>query len=306
MNSPSFLRLAPLLLGLATVTTSCGAAEESALVFRFSAIPDEKPTEQRARFAPVASYLQEALDVPVEYVPVNQYSASVQAFKTGDVHAAWFGGLSGVQARLAVPGASAIAQGDVDPFFTSYLIASDASGLTPGDAFPMEAGGRRFTFGSEGSTSGRLMPEHFVREATGRSPHEFFATVGFAGNHPAVIAAVQSGAFEVGAVSHSVYDRASEEERAGTFVLWRTPPFADYNLTVAGDLDERFGNGFTERLAAAWLAMPAELCQQSFSRGSMIPATNEDFAAIEATALELGLARRRPDAARDKEATGDS
>ena len=280
---------------LALVSLSCGGSgdrsSDAERAFKFSAIPDEKLSEQSARFEPVAAYLSEALGIQVEYVPVTKYSASVQAFKTGDVHAAWFGGLTGVQARLAVDGAKAVAQGDADPDYFSYFIAHKDAGLTGGDAFPEAAKGKTFTFGSESSTSGRLMPEYFIRENTGGAPDAFFGAIGFSGSHTQTIAAVNSGSFDVGALSYKTYDKATPEEKANTIVLWKTPAYADYNFTVRGDLDEAFGTGFTARLTQAFLAMPAELCETSFSRGKMIPARNSDFDNILETAEKLDLAR---------------
>ena len=287
------IRFLFLAIALAATGMSCGtpSGEAEGAVLRFSAIPDEKPTEQAERFQPVADYLAEALGIEVDYVPVNTYSASVQAFKNGDIHMAWFGGLSGVQARLAVSGSQAIAQGREDPLYFSYFIANKNTGLEPGDDFPRGSEGMKFTFGSPGSTSGRLMPEFFIRQFSGRSPEDFFGTVGFSGNHPATIAAVDSGTFDIGALSYKTYDRASPEEKANTFILWKTPVYADYNLTVSPGLDETFGSGFTERLTAVFLAMPPELCDLSFSRSSMIPASNSDFLQIERTAKDLDLAR---------------
>jgi len=278
----------------ATFLLACGPQaprQPAGPVLRFSAIPDEKPTDQQARFQPVADFLARSLGVPVEFVPVNQYAASVQAFKNGDVQMAWFGGLSGVQARLAVPGARVLAEGAEDPHFYSYFIANRHTGLSPGPDFPLATRGMKFSFGSEGSTSGRLMPEFYIRQATGESPQQFYAEVGFSGNHPATLAAVNSGAFDVGVLNYRVYDQASEAERNNTVAIWKTPPYPDYNLSVRPDLDERFGKGFTARLARAFLALPSEICQRSFSRSRMIPASNADFAAIEQTARQLGLAR---------------
>ncbi|MEM8885201.1 MAG: putative selenate ABC transporter substrate-binding protein [Planctomycetota bacterium] len=281
---------------MALATLGCGDGAESSAnadkVFKFSALPDQKLSEQSARFEPVAKYLSEALGMKVEYVPVTKYSASVQAFKTGDVHAAWFGGLTGVQARLAVEGAKAIAQGDADPNYFSYFIAHKDSGLTGGDNFPEAAKGKKFTFGSESSTSGRLMPEYFIRENTGDAPDKFFGAIGFSGTHTNTIAAVNSGSFDVGALSYKTYDKAAPEEKANTVVLWKTPFYADYNFTVRGDLDAEFGDGFTAKLTKAFLAMPGDLCEKSFLRGKMIPAKNSDFDNILATAEKLGLARK--------------
>ena len=89
---------------------------------------------------------------------MKSYSASVNAFKNNQVQLAWFGGLSGVQARLSVPGSQAIAQGEEDPYFLTYFIAHTSAGLGYSEEFPQKIAGRTFTFGSKGSTSGRLMP----------------------------------------------------------------------------------------------------------------------------------------------------
>ena len=280
-----------ILLAIAVCACNDATAKRGELVFRFSAIPDEKLTEQRERFEPVAEYLADKLGVRVEYREINRYSASVQAFKNGDIQAAWFGGLSGVQARLAVPGSRAIAQGDADPTYYSYFIAHKGSGLEPGPGFPKAAKGKTFTFGSEGSTSGRLMPEFFIREATGQAPNEFFSRIGFSGTHPRTIAMVNSGTFDIGALNYKVYDKADAVEKANTFILWKTPVYTDYNFTVLGDLDATYGAGFTEKLARAFLAMPSDLCEKSFSRRRMIEAKNSDYRKIEETARSLGLAR---------------
>ena len=90
---------------------------------RFSAIPDQNETRLREKFAPVAAYLSHALGVPVVYVHATKYSDSVDLFKNGDIQLAWFGGLTGVQARHAVKGSRAIAQGAEDPAFFSYFVA---------------------------------------------------------------------------------------------------------------------------------------------------------------------------------------
>src|SRR5210317_1284248 len=89
----------------------------------FSAIPDQDQSQLIKRFSKVADYLSEKLDMPVKYVPVKSYAAAVTAFRNDQVQLAWFGGLSGVQARLLVPGSEAIAQGAEDPEFETFFIA---------------------------------------------------------------------------------------------------------------------------------------------------------------------------------------
>src|SRR5690554_502107 len=74
-----------------------------AQTFVFTAIPDEDETKLVERFRGVADYLSEQLDVDVRYIPVKSYAAAVSAFRNNQVQLAWFGGLSGVQARRLVP-----------------------------------------------------------------------------------------------------------------------------------------------------------------------------------------------------------
>ena len=124
--------------------------------FVFTAIPDQDETQLRKRFGKVAKYLSKSLNLQVEYVPVKSYAAAVTAFRNNQVQLAWFGGLSGVRARELVKGSQAIAQGKKDPFFESYFIAHKSTGLKFSKDFPMGIAGRTFTFGSKGSTSGRL------------------------------------------------------------------------------------------------------------------------------------------------------
>ena len=159
MKRKSFIISTAAAAVVAAVLPSCGEKEDK--VLRFSAIPDQNKTELKEKFDKIADYLEKELGVKVEYVPSSDYKASVEAFSQGDIQLAWFGGLTGVQARDKVEGAHAIAQGAADPEYFSYFIAHKDSGLEKSDEFPSGIAGKSFTFGSESSTSGRLMPEYF-------------------------------------------------------------------------------------------------------------------------------------------------
>lgn len=262
---------------------------------RFSAIPDQNSTELAEKFAPLARHLSEVLDVPVEYVPSRDYQATVEMFRNGDIDLAWFGGLTGVQARHLVDGARAIAQGDSDPSYYSYFIANRSTGLQASDTFPENLGGFRFTFGSESSTSGRLMPEYFIRQATGQSPSEFFEhPVGYSGSHDKTAELVASGQFEVGVINYKVYDQRVKEGKTDpdlVRVIWRTPPYADYNWTARPDLDAKLGEGFTERLQQALISIDDPSLLAALPREKLIPASNEEYDGIRDVARELEMLR---------------
>ena len=258
----------------------------------FSAIPDEDETRLTERFSAVADYLSDELGVPVAFVPVKSYPAAVTAFRNDQVQLAWFGGLSGVQARLLVPDARAIAQGSEDTTFVSYFIAHTGTGLQPSKDFPMAAKGMTFTFGAKTSTSGRLMPEYAIREETGVAPEDFFGRVGFSGDHSQTLRLVASGAWQVGALNYAVYDQAVADgapEVQTAKVIWKTPPYPDYNWTIRGDVDQRWGEGFADRVQAALIGMDDPALLAAFPRAAFIPAANADYAPIEAVARQLDL-----------------
>ncbi|MGR3400984.1 putative selenate ABC transporter substrate-binding protein [Paracoccus sp. (in: a-proteobacteria)] len=284
------LFLRPILFALA-LTLGIGVAHAQQTLY-FSAIPDEDETRLTERFGKVAAYLSDRLGVPVKFVPVKSYPAAVTAFRNDQVQLAWFGGLSGVQARLLVPGARAIAQGAEDRRFVTYFIANTETGLTRSDDFPLAARGMTFTFGAKTSTSGRLMPEYYIREKTGQAPDDFFSRVGFSGDHSQTLRLVASGAWQIGALNFAVYDQAVAEnapEIETAKVIWKTPPYPDYNWTIRGDVDARWGEGFTDKVQAALLGMADAELLAAFPRSAFIAAGNDDYVPIETIGRELDL-----------------
>ena len=260
--------------------------------FVFTAIPDQDETRLRARFDQVANYLKQQLGVDVSYVPVKSYAAAVTAFKNDQVQLAWFGGLSGVRARQLVPDSEAIAQGYEDQFFVTYFIANTSTGLSYAQSLPTGIQGKTFTFGSKGSTSGRLMPEYHVREAFKDSPQKVFARVGFSGDHSRTIALVQSGAFQVGALNFKVWEKEAalgKIDPAKVQVIWQTPTYPDYQWSIRGDVDARFGAGFKIKVRDALLAIREPRLLDAFPRQSFVAASNADYQPIVDTAKAIGL-----------------
>lgn len=274
-------------LALLLLTTMPAGAQ----TLYFSAIPDDDETKLVERFSKVADYLEAELGVDVDYVPVKSYAAAVTAFRNDQIQLGWFGGLSGVQARLAVPESRALAQGTEDQTFVTYFIANTATGIDASDAFP-DIAGRSFTFGAQTSTSGRLMPEFWLREETGQAPSDLFSDVGYSGDHGQTLRLVASGAYEVGAMNYTVFDNAVAQgapETETAKVIWQTPPYPDYNWTIRGDADARFGAGFTARVQAALIGMDDADLLASFPRAAFIPATNALYQPIEDTARALDI-----------------
>lgn len=283
--------------------TACGGDDSSDTskavpVLGMSALPDQDP-ELLNRLHPVlAKRIASATGLDVEYKPVTDYPAVVRAFEVGDIHLAWMGGLTGVQARARVPGATAIAQRDIDADFHSLFIATNDSGLRPfEDASGLTSlAGHTLTFGSDTSTSGRLMPQHFMAEG-GLDPADLKGSPGFSGSHDATIEAVASGSFEVGAVNEQVWTAAQEAgqvDLSNVVVLWRTPGYADYHWLVRPDLDKTFGTGATQQITDLLFGLdPAAPDDQAilelFGAESFVATEDSNYDQIEAIAQEQGL-----------------
>ncbi len=258
--------------------------------FTFTAIPDQDEQRLRERFGKVADYLEKQLGVPVKYVPVKSYAAAVTAFGNKQAQLAWFGGLSGVQARARVEGSEAIAQGAEDKAFRTYFIANTSTGLSESDSLPKDIAGKTFTFGSKGSTSGRLMPEYYIRQEFGQAPDEVFERVGFSGDHSRTIQLVQSGAYQVGALNFKVW--GSEQDTIDpekVKVIWKTPTYPDYQWSIRGDVNQTWGEGFKSKVTQALLSMDDPELLETFPRSAFIPASNADYEPIRKAGEEIGV-----------------
>jgi phosphonate transport system substrate-binding protein len=268
------------------------AAAQEKPTFVFTAIPDQDQTRLVERFTRVADYLGAKLGVTVKYIPVKSYPAAVTAFQNNEVQLAWFGGFTGVQARAAVPGSQAIAQGVEDKQFKSYFIANSALHLKQTDTLPTAIAGKTFTFGSRSSTSGRVMPDYYIRQTFGKSPDEVFSRIGFSGDHTRTIQLVQSGAYEVGAVDYSVWElekKAGRVDETKIGVIWQSPPFPDYQWTIRGDVDAKFGPGFIDKVKAALIAIDDPKILEPFGRSKFVATDNAQYAPVEEVARKSGL-----------------
>lgn len=291
----------PLAPGLGTPPAAQAEAAKQRPLLRISAIPDQNPEKLNRLYGSVASELSRQLGVPVKYVPLTDYAAAVTAFRTGDLDLVWFGGLTGVQARLQKPNARVLAQRDIDVSFKSIFIANTRSGLKTVRNIDglRELKGRRFTFGSESSTSGRLMPQYFLAQAGVKLKDFAGGAPGFSGSHDATIALVQSGAYDAGAVNEQVW-RASlhngKANRAKVMAIWKSPGYPDYHWIAQGNLDQRFGMGFTTKLKKAILSWRPSDPQQKvilglFGAQQFIPASPGEYTRIEQVGREIGKIR---------------
>lgn len=286
MFHPSITHAFKVLMACALVAAS-GLAQAQQ-VFRVTAIPDESPTELARKAAPLVKYLESKLGMKVEFTPVTDYAASVEALVNKKIDMAWFGGFTFVQANVRSGGKMIpIVQREEDERFRSVFITSDDSVKTLADLK-----GKDVSFGSQSSTSGHLMPRSFLL-AAGINPDKDFRRVAYSGAHDATIAAVASGKVQGGALNISVWEKFVADKKIDTSkvrAFYTTPPYYDYNWTVHADMPA----AQREKLTQAFLSLSRDTAEgreildlQRATR--FVPSKADNYKGIETAARSAGL-----------------
>ena len=285
LRTPRFRTVSALLALALTFTVSLAQAQA---VFKVTAIPDEAPTELARKAAPLVKFLEKALGMKVEFTPVTDYAASVEALANKQVDLAWYGGFTFVQANVRSGGkAVPLVQREEDEKFRSVFITSD-----PAIKSLADLKGKNVSFGAQSSTSGHLMPRSFLLQAN-IDPDKDFKRVAYSGAHDATIAAVSAGKVEAGALNISVWEKFVADGKVDTNkvkVFYTTPGYFDYNWTVHADMPA----AQREKLTKAFLSLDRNTAEgkeildlQRATR--FIPTKAENYKGIEAAARSAGL-----------------
>jgi phosphonate transport system substrate-binding protein len=280
--------LLSLALSLAAAGLSPQVVAQTPAVLRVTAIPDESPTELARKAAPLLAYLEQQLGQKVEFTPVTDYAAAVEVLVNRKVDLAWFGGFTFVQAKLRSGGrAVPLVQREEDEKFRSVVISADPAVKSLADLK-----GKDFSFGSQSSTSGHLMPRHFLAQQ-GLDADKAFRRVAYSGAHDATIAAVAAGRVTAGALNISVWQKFVDEKKVdptAVRVIYTTPTYFDYNWTVHADLPA----ATRDKLRQAFLALKPGTPQADeilkLQRATrFVPTQAENYAGIESAAKAAGL-----------------
>jgi phosphonate transport system substrate-binding protein len=288
---PRVARVARLLATVALAATALTTATlaQAQAVFKVTTIPEEAASEQIRKFGPLVKYLERTLGTKVEFVPVSDYPAAVEALVNKQVDMVWFGGFTFVQAKLRsgdkiVP----IAQREEDTQFRSVFITQKTSGITKLE----DLKGKQVSFGSASSTSGHLMPRSFLL-AAGIEPERDFKRVAFSGAHDATIASVVSGRVDAAALDITVWRKFVSENKVDTSkvdVFFTTPPYFNYNWSVHADMPA----AQRERVQKALLGLSADNAEGKEILGlaratKFVPTSPENYKGLEAAGRSAGL-----------------
>jgi len=258
-------------------------------VLRVTTIPEEAATEQMRKFGPLSSYLEKNLGMKVEFTPVNDYPAAVEAMVNKQVDLVWFGGFTFVQANIRSGGKVVpFAQREEDTKFRSVFITQKNSGITK----LTDLKGKQVSFGSQSSTSGHLMPRTFLLEA-GVNPETDFKRVAYSGAHDATIASVVSGRVDAAALDITVWNKFVSEGKVDTSkvdVFYTTPPYFNYNWSVHADMPAAQREKIAKALFALDMNTPEGKEILTLNRATKyIPTKADNYKNLELAGRSAGL-----------------
>ncbi|MBT9486587.1 MAG: putative selenate ABC transporter substrate-binding protein [Rubrivivax sp.] len=274
---------------LATLLMTLGGLAQAQAVFRVTTIPEEAATEQTRKFAPIAAYLEKRLGMKVEFTPVSDYPAAVEALVNKKVDLVWFGGFTHVQAQIRSGGKIVpLAQREEDAKFQSVFIAKVNSGIKT----LADMKGKQVSFGSQSSTSGHLMPRSNLLDA-GINPEKDFRRIAYSGAHDATIASVVSGKVDAAALDITVWRKFVAENKVDTKdvnVFFTTPPFYNYNWSMHADSPADLREKVKKALLDLDPATPEGKEILQLNRATRyIPTTPENYKGLEAAGRSAGL-----------------
>jgi phosphonate transport system substrate-binding protein len=274
---------------VAVTLSAAFASFAAAQTFKVTTIPEEAATEQVRKFGPIVKYLESKLGQKVEFVPVNDYPAAVEALVNKQVDLVWFGGFTHVQANVRSGGKIIpIAQREEDTKFQSVFITKTNSGIKT----LADLNGKQVSFGSASSTSGHLMPRSFLLDAK-IDPDKDFKRVAYSGAHDATIASVVSGKVDAAALDITVWKKFVGEKKVDTNdvnVFYTTPGYFNYNWSVHADMPAATRERLTKALLDISMDDPIGKEILTLNRATKyLPTKAENYKGLEAAARSAGL-----------------
>jgi phosphonate transport system substrate-binding protein len=271
------------LLALTLTTTAQAQA-----VLRFTGAPQGTPEQQAARFEPLGQYLQQRLKLKAQWVPVKSEAAVLTALVSGKADLAWLDAGTLMQAEAYAPGqVRPFLQREEDQKAHSVVIVRAASPVKR----LQDLKGRAFSFGPKGSATAFLMPRSALLAAK-VDPAKDLASVALAASEEAVVAAVQAGQVEAGALGQATWEAlvaARQVDAAAFRVIFTSAPYPDRVLAARADTPE----DSLKAIASAFLVLEAvpggrDILKAQATR-RFVEVKPESYAPVRAAAVQAGL-----------------
>ncbi|MBT3556271.1 MAG: phosphate/phosphite/phosphonate ABC transporter substrate-binding protein [Rhodospirillales bacterium] len=260
---------------------------ERPTMIRIGVLPDETEAKLRERYLPLFQHLESAVGLKTELVVPKSYSHLLELFSQNQVDIAYFGGLTFLKAHKQL-GAAPMVMRDTDLRFRSYFLArSDRIEKTIHDFK-----GQRLAFGAKLSTSGHLMPRHFL-QTKGIVPETYFSEIKFSGAHDKTGFLVRDGMVDLGVANASIIDSMFSDgqlSKTNVQIIWKTPPYPDYVWAANKGLGAEVRNSLIQAfLQLSPTDEPDTAILNKLHAGGFLPASLDDFQELSTIAESLGM-----------------
>ena len=233
--------------------------------------PDREKND--ATYRPLAEYLSAKLKRPVELRTVDSWEGLAKSLANGETDLALMGPWGYVLANHQA-GAQVISTilYDGKPEYFAIMVTHPNSGINS----PADLKGRTFAFGDKGSTSGYLIPLHYLMQQ-GITPEGYFSKVVHT-SHQAIETQVTQGVLDAGADYNRNRNAMIEQgliKAERSRVIWQSAPLPNDAVAVSAALYK--DKAFVTRLQAALVAVGPLLQTQP----QLLPAHYTGFVASE-------------------------
>ncbi|MEQ1614446.1 MAG: phosphate/phosphite/phosphonate ABC transporter substrate-binding protein [Hyphomicrobiaceae bacterium] len=207
--------------------------DPSTLVFAYT--PIEDPAVYQNLMKPFVEYLSQCTGKKTVYFPVQSNSAQIEAMRSGRLHiAAFASGPTGFAVNLA--GAVPFAVKGTEKELRGYSLIAVVKASSPYQKLA-DLKGKKVAHTSPSSNSGNLAPQ-VLFPAEGLKSGQDYTPI-MSGGHDKSMLGVNSGDYDMAAVSSDTFERMSQRGviKAADFrILYKSPVFPSTSFAHAHDL----------------------------------------------------------------------
>jgi len=205
-------------------------------LIRLAVLPDVDHKMLHQQYNDLLLYLSRETNLKFELVIPADYADLEHKFNNSEVEIAYFGGLTFVRnyhTSTTIP----LVMRSKDTRLTSVFFTSGKSDIQSLSSLKQKS----LTFGSKLSTSGHLMPRHFLETEKQILADKYFSSVSYSGAHDKTAYLVRDGEFDVGVANKVIINNMISDGRLhenDIKIIWETPPFADYIWVIQGSIPD--------------------------------------------------------------------
>ena len=252
--------------------------------------PERNIFNQRERFAPLAEYLSQKLNIQVELRMSAAYANLIDNLRSGELDAAFLGSFNGALAVKKLEAQPLVRPLDVNGTSTyrGLIFVRKDSGI----ATAQDMKGKSFVFVDKSTTAGWLFPLHFFKANGIDEPLSWLGETYFAGTHEDAILDVLNNKAVIGAAKDTIFYHFAEKEQRvlrELVILANSPPVPENTLIVSRETDA----SLTKRLQETLLAMHQDKeglqVLEKFGAEKFIETSAGDYEPVFEYAKEVGV-----------------